>query len=327
MMCKIKLIDVPSEIGAGTRGSSLGVGAIKTAAENAKNEYFRRYPVQHVAHENDLLFDTELEEATPHAKRIEGVVRQYERTSDIVANALRTGHFPIVLTGDHSNAGGTISGLTKAYPDKSLGIIWIDAHADLHTPYTSPSGNMHGMPLAAMLGLNEQGRIGFGLRANAINMQTKKAWEVLKSVGGKSPKVDGKDIVFLALRDTEEEEDYLIEEEGMTVFKVDVARERGMKNTAKQALRVLKDVDMIHVSFDVDSLDPEKTSHGTGTPVPNGLDIQEVIAFLSVILSEPKVCCFEITEVNPTLDEKRNAMGEAAFKILHEATRVIEAFQ
>lgn len=326
-MCKIKLIDVPSEIGAGTRGSSLGVGAIKTAAENAKNEYFRRYQVEHVKHENDLLFDTELEAATPHAKRIHGVVSQYQRTSEVVANALTTEHFPIVLTGDHSNAGGTISGLTKAFPNKKLGIIWIDAHADLHTPYTSPSGNIHGMPLAAMLGLNEQGRVGFGLRPNAINKDTQKAWEELKNVGGQSPKVDGKDIVFLGLRDTEEEEDYLIEEEGMTVYKVEDARITGFKNTAKNALRVLKDVDMIHVSFDVDSLDPDEVSHGTGTPVPNGLNIQEVIAFLSVILSEPKVSCFEITEVNPTLDEKRNAMGEAAFKILHEATRVIEAFQ
>ena len=131
----------------------------------------------------------------------------------------------------------------------------------------------------------------------------------------------------MGLRDTEEEEDFLIEDEGMTVFRVEKAREIGMKNTAKQALRVLKDVDMIHVSFDVDSLDCDAVSHGTGTPVPNGLFIQEIIAFLSVILSEPKVCCFEITEVNPTLDEKRNAMGEAAFKILNEATRVIEAFQ
>ena len=178
-----------------------------------------------------------------------------------------------------------------------------------------------------MLGLNEQGRIGFGLRPNAINEQTQKAWEELKNVGDKMPKVDGKDIVFLGLRDTEEEEDFLIDDEGMTVFRVEEARKEGFKKTAKQALRVLKDVDMIHVSFDVDSLDCDVVSHGTGTPVPNGLFVQEVIAFLSVILSEPKVCCFEITEVNPTLDEKRNAMGEAAFKILHEATRVIEAFQ
>ena len=255
------------------------------------------------------------------------MVQQYERTSDSVAKALKKGHFPIVLTGDHSNAGGTISGLVKAFPEKSLGIIWIDAHADLHTPYTSPSGNIHGMPLAAMLGLNEQARVKFGLRPNAINEETQKAWEELKSVGGKSPKVDGSNIVFLALRDTEEEEDFLIQHEGMTVYTVDEARKAGLKHTAKDALRVLKDVDMIHVSFDVDSLDCDLVSHGTGTPVSNGLEIKEVIAFLSVILSEPKVCCFEITEVNPTLDEKKNAMGDAAFDILHKATRVIEAFQ
>ncbi len=326
-MVKVQLIEVMSEIGAGTRGASLCAGAIKTAAENAKDEYFKKYPLVRVEHENHLLFDPTLDLETPHAKRIEGMVRLYKRIVAQVSKTLGSGDFPVILAGDHSVAGGTISGVKNAFPDKTLGIIWIDAHADLHTPYTTPSGNMHGMPLGISMGLDAESRIEFGLKPNVINEKTRANWEIIKSVGHPSPKVLPKNVVFLGLRAYEEEEEHMIHGHHMLKIGVEEAREDGFKTTAKRVLERLEDVDIIYVTFDVDSLDCDVVSHGTGTPVPNGLFEDEVIAFLSVILSDTKVRCFEVTEVNPTLDEKKNVMAETAFRILKSATRNIEAYR
>lgn len=327
MESKVQLIEVNSEIGAGTRGASLGTGAIKTAAENAKDDFFKNHQLVRVEHENHLLFDPELEHETPYAKRIEGMVRLYERVSTQVADTLKQGIFPIILAGDHSIAGGSIAGVKKAFPNKKLGIIWIDAHADLHTPYTTPSGNMHGMPLGVSLGLDAESRVEFGLKPNMVNTKTKANWEALKNVGGLSPKVLSRDIVFLGLRDYEEEEAHMVHGHQMLKVSVEEIREHGIKTTAKKVLQRLSDTDIIYVTFDVDSLDCDAVSHGTGTPVPNGLFEDEVKAFLSVILSDTKVCCFEVTEVNPTLDEKKNVMAETAFRILKNATHHIVSYR
>lgn len=327
MKSKIQLIEVTSEIGAGTRGASLGAGAIKTAAENAKDDFFKKHQVIRVEHENHLLFDPELELETPYAKRIEGMVRLYNRVANQVANTLAKDTFPIILAGDHSIAGGTIAGVKKAFPDKKLGIIWIDAHADLHTPYTTPSGNMHGMPLGVSLGLDMESRVEFGLKPNIINEKTKTNWEQLKNIGGISPKALSENIVFVGLRDYEEEEAHMINGHQMLNISVQKTREQGIKTTAKQVLRRLSNTDIIYVTFDVDSLDCDAVSHGTGTPVKNGMFENEVKAFLSVILADDKVCCFEVTEVNPTLDEKKNVMAETAFRILKAATHNILAYR
>jgi len=324
---KIQLVEVMSEIGAGTRGASMCAAAIKTAAENTQNDYFKKYDLVRVEHENHLLFDPALDLETPHAKRIEGMVRLYERIVKHISGTLQKEDFPIVLAGDHSVAGGTIAGVKNAFPDKELGIIWVDAHADLHTPYTTPSGNMHGMPLGISMGLDAQSRIEFGLKPNIINEKTRKNWEIIKNIGHPSPKVKPENVVFLGLRDYEEEEEHMVHGHHMLKIGVEEAREDGFKTTAKRVLKRLEDVDIIYVTFDVDSLDCDVVSHGTGTPVPNGLFENEVIAFFSVILAETKVKCFEVTEVNPALDEKKNVMAETAFRILKSATKNIEAYR
>src|SRR5213075_2686692 len=148
-MKNIKLIEVPSEIGAGTRGASLGVEAIKIAALDFMSNFFIHFPSEKIPTENKLLYEP-IE--SPYAKRIKGIARMYERVSKSVNDSLRNNFFPVVLSGDHSTAGATVAGIKMARPKSKLGVIWIDAHADLHTPYTTPTGNMHGMPLAVTIG-------------------------------------------------------------------------------------------------------------------------------------------------------------------------------
>src|SRR5919202_1579267 len=147
-MKNIKIIEVPSEIGAGTRGASLGIEAIKIAALDFMSNFFIHFPSEKIPAENRLLYEP-IE--SPYAKRIKGVAAMYEKVSKAVADCLKSHFFPVVLSGDHSNAGATIAGIKMARPKSKLGVIWIDAHADLHTPYTTPSGNLHGMALATAI--------------------------------------------------------------------------------------------------------------------------------------------------------------------------------
>jgi arginase len=138
-MRNIKLIEVPSEIGAGTRGASLGVEAIKVAAMDFMSNFFIHFPSERIPNENKLLYEP-IE--SPYAKRVKGVYSMYEKVSKAVSETLKNNFFPVVISGDHSIAGATIAGIKMAKPKSKLGVIWIDAHADLHTPYTTPSGNL-----------------------------------------------------------------------------------------------------------------------------------------------------------------------------------------
>ncbi|MCB0741947.1 MAG: arginase family protein, partial [Chitinophagaceae bacterium] len=139
-MKQIKIIEVPSEIGAGTRGSSLGIDAIKVAALDFMSNFFIHFPSEKIKDENHLLYEP-IE--TPYARRIKGTVKLYDRLSKAIQKAMKENFFPVILSGDHSTAGGTIAGIKMAKPKSRLGVVWIDAHADLHTPYTTPSGNVH----------------------------------------------------------------------------------------------------------------------------------------------------------------------------------------
>jgi arginase len=135
-MRNIKIIEIKSEIGAGTRGASLGVDAIKIAALDFMSNFFVNFGSEVIETENHLLYEP-IE--SPHAKRIKGVHTMYQRISDSIVNCSKSGLFPVILSGDHSTGGATIAGLKMANPKKRLGVIWIDAHADLHSPYTTPS--------------------------------------------------------------------------------------------------------------------------------------------------------------------------------------------
>jgi arginase len=312
-MKNIKLIEIPSEIGAGTRGASMGIDALKIAALDFMSNFFIHFPSQKIETENQLLYEPI---QSPYAKRIKGIVSMYERISKSVYETVKAGFFPLVLSGDHSTAGATIAGLKMANPKSKLGVIWIDAHADLHTPYTTPTGNMHGMPLA--LTINEDNS---ECAIHELDAETKKSWDILKNIGKIAPKVLPEDIVFISLRDFEKEEKYLIDKYGIKVIRTNEFRKKGAENVVRSVMRYLSDCTDIYVSFDVDSLD-SSISKGTGTPVNNGLREREVEDLISKIMQTRKICCFEIAEVNPTLD-RENLMAEIAFNVLQRSANVL----
>ncbi|MBS1588183.1 MAG: arginase [Bacteroidetes bacterium] len=312
-MRNIKIIEVKSEIGAGTRGASLGIDAIQIAALDFMSSFFVNFPVERVETENQLLYEPV---QSPYAKRIHGVLTMYERVAKSVSETLRSGLFPLVLAGDHSTAGGTIAGVRMARPQNRLGVVWIDAHADLHSPYTTPSGNMHGMPLATALAEDNKDH-----QVHSPDEKTIALWEKLKSIGDLSPKIHPEDIVFIALRDFEKEEEAIIKKYNIKVIPVQEVRRKGVENVVRQTLMHLSNCDDIYVSFDVDCLD-SSISRGTGTPVSNGLREREAEDMLASLMQNHKICCFEITEVNPTLD-KENMMAEIAFNILQRSVNLL----
>ena len=312
-MKNIKLIEVPSEIGAGTRGASLGIDAIKIAGLDFMSNFFVHFPSEKIETVNNLLFEPI---QSPFAKRINGVNTIFERVSHAVCDSIKNNFFPVVLSGDHSIAGGTIAGIKMAKPKSKLGVIWVDAHADLHTPYTTPSGNMHGMSLSTAIGEDN-----LECKIHDVDEKTVKLWNQLKSIGKIQPKVLPEDIVFISLRDFEKEEKSLIEKHGIKVITTSEVRRNGAENVSRKINRYLSDCTDIYVSMDVDCLDAT-ISKGTGTPVTNGLKEREAEDLISKFMQNRKICCFEIAEVNPTLD-KENLMAEIAFNILQRSVNIL----
>lgn len=310
-MRKIKLVEVRSEIAAGTRGASMGIDALKIASLDKKSGFFTHFDPINVPDANSFLWKGNKH---PHAKYIDGVYQVLKNVFSTIESLRLEKKFPIVLAGDHSTAAGTIMGIKSANPEKRLGVIWIDAHADLHTPYTTPSGNMHGMPLAMVSQLDN-----LDCKVNELSSETITYWEKIKKIGGDFPKIDPKDIVFISVRDTEEPENHLIRKFGIKNFSTQEVRNKGIEIIATQALEILKDCQQIYISFDVDSLD-SSISVGTGTPVPNGLTVEEAIQLNAHLIRDKRVCCWEIVEVNPTLDTE-NTMAEAAFEVLETTTK------
>ena len=223
-MRNIKIIEVKSEIGAGTRGASLGIDALKIAALDFMSNFFVHFPSEKLEEENKLLYEPI---HSPYAKRMHGVLTMSERISKAVAESINSHFFPVVLSGDHSNAAGTIAGIKTAKPKSKLGVIWIDAHADLHTPYTTPSGNVHGMPMSASIGEDN-----IEMKVHELDEKTAKQWEQLKNLGKISPKVLPEDVVFIALRDFEKEEKHLIDKHGMKVITTAEVRRTGQRMCA-----------------------------------------------------------------------------------------------
>ncbi len=316
MKKSIKLIKNRSDIGAGTRGADMGIDAIEIAAINQGNNYFNTYEHEDVDTHNESIYNMV---RNSFAKRIEHVMEQCLRVCHVVERNVKRGHFPIVLSGDHSSALGTISGIKDARPDLRLGVVWIDAHADLHSPYTSPSGNIHGMPLAAAIGDDN-----LDCQVNEVTKDTLYFWQEIKDTGVNGPKIKPEDIIFFGVRDTEEPEDKQIEKYGIKNYMVAEVRHRGLEVCVAEALAKLKDCDHIYISFDVDSLDCDIISYGTGTPVPKGFDQYEVIEIIDQLLHSKKVACLEFVEVNPLLDNRGNKMAETAFAVLDAVTKTVQ---
>lgn len=309
---KVKFIGNTSELGAGTRGSSMGLDALKIASFSLNKNFFRTYKVEQIPNLNDQLFE---DIKTNTAKRLDGIVEMYNRISEVISKAINKNRFPVVIAGDHSNAGGTIKGIKEVLPNERLGVIWIDAHADLHSPYTSPSGNVHGMPLATAISEDN-----LECQVKKPSQTTINNWNLIK---GDVQRVKPEDLFFVGVRSTEKPEDALMERYNIPNVKVPELTEKGAGHVAKMALNHLKDCDKIYVSFDVDSLD-SSISVGTGTPVPGGLSEEQATQLLIGILKDPRVVCLEFTEINPVLDTKGNVMAETAFRILEKAVNQIE---
>lgn len=295
----------------------MGPFALMTAARNKGSFIFGESEIQTIRDMNHLL-----DQPTKYefAKRIDGLVEVFEQVSNAVSDTLNAGKFPLVIAADHGSAGGTIAGIKKAFPGKRLGVIWIDAHGDLHSPYTTPSGNMHGMPLSTAL--NED---NLDCQSNNVPEETVQMWNALKEMNGIAPKILPEDLVFIGVRDTEYQEDALIARLKIRNFPVAEVALKGTAKIAEEALAQLQACDMIYISFDVDSMDPAITSHGTGTPVDNGLLPAQVEDMILSLVDSDKVVCIEFVEINPCLDEKMNTMAETAFTVLEPLVNKLKA--
>jgi len=308
---QLQFIFNPSELGAGTRGASLGPEAIRAAARAQNSTLFSEYPVYTLPNRNDLL---DRPTNFPYAKRIDGVLQIFEGIKTQVKEAIDSGMFPLIIAGDHSSAGGTMAGLKLAYPGKRLGVLWIDAHADLHSPYTTPSGNIHGMPIATALGVDQS-----DLRKNNLDLTTMQYWNQLKSHSLKPA-----DLIYIGVRDVEEEEIHAMRQLNLRNYTVKELRDRGLQRCIDEISEKLQACDIVYVSFDVDSMDPSETSYGTGTPVPMGISFDEAKTILTSMSKLNNLACMEIVEVNPCLDNEKNKMAERSFELINSLVKSLK---
>lgn len=307
----IRLVEVPSELAGANIGASGGIEALKCYCDEKNCGYFQKYPTISIKDENHALkYPTTFK----HARYIDSVSKVLSRVSSTIEKLRQENFFPIIMAGDHSTAAGTIAGLLNAHKNEQIGIVWIDAHADMHTPYTSPSGNMHGMPLAIAQGIDN-----LTCKINELSKDEKAHWEKLKNLS--SLHVKPQNIVFCALRDFEEAEADFIKKNGIKNYTAEDITYNGIKNTVKSILEDLNDCKHIYISFDVDSIDPLYLP-GTGTPVEFGLSFEQALQLNIELIKNKKVCCWEMAEINPRLDTQ-NVSGKYSFEILDKVTSML----
>lgn len=307
-MRPLKIIKNRSDIGAGTRGSDIGIDALEIAAINSNNDFFNKYPFEDVKTHNESIYD---KVKCTFAKRIKFVLEQCERLRDVVFENLNDGYFPLILSGDHSSSIGTMSAINKYLSGNKFGVIWIDAHADLHTPFTTSSGNVHGMPIAAALGINNSSD-----SINQVNNYTLSNWNKLIKLGFSQPILESNNLVYMGLRDLEPQEKEFILNNSIKNLNVQEIRIKGVNNFVGNVIEYFNSVDKIYISFDVDSLDPNSVSRGTGTPVSNGFEPIDIISIIKELIKTNKVIALEVSEINPLLDNKGNIMAEKTFEII-----------
>ncbi|MES2779375.1 MAG: arginase [Bacteroidota bacterium] len=290
---RFKVITVESDFGAGKKGAAKGPQALLQELQKADFNAFDVFNYTRLA-----PHETAPSEETPHGKNIENIRNFQEKIVENIQDILRLTKIPFIISGDHSSANALISGIKDYHANARIGVIWIDAHADLHSPYTTPSGNIHGMPIAALMG-DDHREMG----KNDPKTITRDLWEVLKKLGRKriTPKIQGRDLVFIALRSTEDEEEKIITKENIKCFRPHDIKTLGIELVANQTLHHLRNCQYIYISFDVDSLDTQY-SVGTGTPVEAGLTLEQAQYLLTIFGKQDKLIGMEITEINPDLD-------------------------
>ena len=272
----VHVIGVPMDLGQARRGVDMGPSAVRYAG---LDERLRRLGYQIEDAGNLTIRDRQLLPPGGGLGYLPEVVRASERVYSAGRRALARGRLPIFLGGDHSIAAGTIGGATH---DEPKGVLWIDAHGDFNTPETSPSGNLHGMPLAALVGLGDPR---------------------LVDVGRPGPKLEPRDVVLVAVRDLDREESKLIRDQQLTVFTMRDIDEQGIAEIARQALAKLAHRSRLHVSLDMDSLDPTEAP-GVGTPVDGGLTYREAHLLMEILAQEANIASIDVVEVNPILDHR-----------------------
>lgn len=283
---KVSVIGVAIDLGAGTPGVSLGPAAIRYAGVVERLENIG-YDVEDKGDIVAIKPASPIAEGT-NLKNLDEVARVNTELCNTVDSVMREGRFPLVLGGDHSIAIGTIAGVLQH--KKNLGVIWFDAHGDINTAETSPSGNIHGMPVAVALGLGH---------------------ERLTSIGGIDKKLNTKNIVFIGCRDLDSGERKILKDLGITVFTMHEIDRLGMTEVVNRAIAIASDgTDGIHVSFDLDSMDPVFVQ-GTGTRVPGGMTYRESHLSLEMIALTEKVVSAEFVEVNPIIDNKNQTAKTA----------------
>ncbi len=288
----------------------MGPDAVRIASVNLMYNLFEQVPSEEIKTGILNRFSPE----NKQAKYIEQIVITQRKIARKMAETMRDGWDVIILSGDHSNASGFIAGMREAMPEGKIGLIWIDAHGDIHSPFTSPSGNMHGMPIAVMLGLDHKEAATKKLKPKVVEN-----WEKLKCLGPNAicPKLHPEDITFIAIRDLEKQEWAAVHGNKIKYHTPEDLEKNGMEKTIHDVIESYKDYDAVYVSFDADSLDPS-ISRGTGTPVENGLTMDQAKRLIRAFSAMPNCRAVEVTEVNPLLDQE-NRMATAISKILRES--------
>jgi arginase len=309
---EVHILGVPMDHGAGRRGVGMGPSAIRIAGLADKLKALGLIAVDH----GDVLI-RDVERAQQAAPQVEGkanhlpmIARACDAVHEHVKRIVKKGAFPLVVGGDHSIAIGTIAGLVAAYKEEeaelkktkprtelTMGVIWIDAHGDLNTPQTSPSGNIHGMPVAVALGQGPK---------------------ELTHIGGFAPKVQPNDLVLVGLRDLDRQEKQAILDSGVHAFTMKDIDERGMAPVMRDAINLAtRNTEYLHVSFDIDSVDP-RSAPGTGTAVFGGLTYREAHLAMEMIAETDLLTSLELCEVNPILDV-HNQTGQLAVDLIASA--------
>ncbi len=305
------IITTTWEYGAGKQGTSIGPINLLEACKNANNHPLSHCNVFSVPQEID---EKEKIPLPQFLKRGKAFIQHQTLLANLVALKLSENLSPIILSGDHSNAVGSLAGFAQHFGADNSGIIWIDAHLDLHSPYTTPSGNIHGMALNTAINYdNLENQI------NDLDAETVKMWSQIKSLKNNNTeqKFRPENIVFIGIRSFEEQEIELTQKLGIHVIHAEEVHQNGIDAALLKAQRILKEVDQVYVSFDVDSLDPS-ISVGTGTPVDNGLTFEQAKLLLSKIYQWDKTKALEVTEINPTL-ESNNEMALTICKLIQES--------
>ena len=291
---KIRVIGVPLDLGQSRRGVDMGPSAVRVAGLQARLEELG-HAVEDAGNVAVALPEQK-KEGDPHAKYLKEITATCTKHAELVVKTLELGKMPVVLGGDHSVAAGTVAGVTQFYrrQEQKIGLIWIDAHTDINTPETSPSGNVHGMPLAATMGL------GPDELANIFNF---------------SPKVSPENCVLVGVRDIDAIERANVRRAGIAVLTMRDIDERGMRAVMEEALCIAgRGTVGYHISLDMDWIDPE-VAPGVGTPVRGGATYREAHLAMEMICDSGKTIAMEVVEVNPVIDES-NRTADLAVELI-----------